>query len=224
MPGLPTTNLQGEAWHNEQARRSQDIIRISNPTNEDYYIEWGHPPKFFKVPANGTLDVDRYLAEAYLRDMTVKLINDDVNKMGEQLLQRLGNQKPDILLSKFLENEEVWKRLPHTDNEQLRREKAKLLWVGLVRKHGLDLPPATSQYPDMDLRSIDEKILGDLEEVEIVDTQPSTIFSPVIPEDPPISTESSQTPEKPPLYVSAATKKAMEKEVLESGEDDSTGS
>jgi len=183
-----------DMWHFEQERRSHDLIRIANPTDKDFTIIWGHPPKHFRVPANGTTDVDRYLAEAYWRDMTVQMINEMGDKFGEELLARVGREKPDVLLDKYLENKTVWDKVPHTNDEKLLRELTPKLWLGLVKKYGMDIPMQDPQYIDTDMRTQQEKILGAMED-KMVDEAPE---APII--------EST-----PPLYVS---KKDLAEEVL----------
>lgn len=195
-PGMP---MAQELWHAEQERKSHDIIRIGNPTDKDFFIQWGHPPKFFKVPAQGTLDVDRYLAEAYWRDMTVQMINEMGQKLGEELLERVGKQKPDVLLDEYLKQKEVWDKVPRTNDEKLLLELTPKLWLGLIRKHGLDIPQSDSKYADVDLRTTQEKVLGDFEN-KVVDS-----FDAAPPIQEPVQ------PEKPPVYVSKAD---LAKEVL----------
>lgn len=192
VPGMSPTE---ELWHAEQERRSRDIIRIANPTDKEFVIIWGHPPKYFRVPANGTLDVDRYLAEAYWRDMTVQMINEMGVKMGADLIERISKTKPDVMYDDYLIQKEVWDKVPRTDNEKILRELTPKLWLGLVRKYGLDIPKQESSYPEMDLRNQQEKILGDMEDKVVVDEA----YTPPLLD------------ETPPLYVS---KKDLAKEVL----------
>ena len=38
-----------EAWHKEQFRRSFDTIRVKNPTDKEFFVEWDH--RYHRVPA-----------------------------------------------------------------------------------------------------------------------------------------------------------------------------
>jgi hypothetical protein len=87
-------NIQGEAWHNEMRRKSQDMIRVKNPTDKDYTLVWdeGGASARFTVPSEhkdigwgpGQRVMQRYLARKFTKEIVDKML---LHKQDEKLTQ-----------------------------------------------------------------------------------------------------------------------------------------
>lgn len=239
--GTPTSQDQqnariADAWHREQARKAHDMIRITNPLrvtvkgqefdfpadvrkemdpnfapNGDFYVLW--EGLRYRVPLNGNLEIDRYIAQKYCRDMCTAVINYYGKKSGEELLKREGNNRPEILTDKYFENEAVWNRVPRTDDQKLMAEIWPQLWVGLVRENGLDNFDSTTG-PETDFRTPEEKLMEQLSNRRApeIDTESTLEPEPVL--DPNLTLSGTNIiPVEPGIYVSNAEKRRLAKEV-----------
>ena len=209
--------LIGEQWKVEMQRRSQDTIRVANPRiiiikgqefeypHGDYFVQWEQGRH--RVPIDGTLDTVRYIATTYCREMFVNIINYYGEIKGQELLNRVGKEKPDVLLDKYLENKSVWDKMPRTDDKALMEEIWQQLWIGVVHKFGLDSPESTDpRAGEVDFKTSEEKILENLGDRPVIDTPPVTAadsgtLEPVV------------EPKKPEVYVSRKERERLAKEV-----------
>ncbi len=173
--------IKDQAWRDEQVRRSNDIVRVYNPTEEDFVVVW--EGFRHKVPAKGTLDTVRYIAETYMRDMHVKLVNEENQKKGEEMLAKRSKSGAQPFESKWHENQEIWNKLPKTDDRELKAKNYDILLVGMVKEFGKDDIPTRSGNVPLDLRSDDEKILESLRNKRVTELAPleETVLEPVLP-------------------------------------------
>lgn len=193
------TNGQDQ-WHREQERRSFDIIRVKNPTNEDFVVEWGKPATYHRIPANGTADVFRYIARKFRDDISVKIMNDyNQNKHDDEMAdRRKKGMQP--FESKWHEEQATYQRSDYKRTDDM-NEKIKIwsdVWVGLVSEFGKDQPlpgriNETSYSPEV------AELLSKLEGRKITDTQ----VKPIIAEEkiemtvvPPVLTSKTRTASK----------------------------
>lgn len=180
-----------DAWHREQARRANDTIRVANPSvitingkpfkypHGDYFVTWEQGRH--RVPIDGTLDIVRYIATTYCREMFVEIVNFYGETVGQTLLERSGREKPEILLDKYLENKAVWDKVPKTDDERLMGEIWPQLWLGVVKEFGKDTPQDIDpRAGEVDFRSPEERVLQNLENKRVGDSE--TIEVPEIEE------------------------------------------
>lgn len=153
----------GYAWHQEQKRKANDIIRVYNPTEKDYYVSWEQTRH--RIPAKSTADVVRYIARTYVRDMTTYLINELGNEKGRELLKKLSKEQPNVLLDKYLENKEVWDKTPRTDDPSLMKHYYDILWVGVVKEFGLDVEDidVDPRKGEVDFRTTEERLMEDIQ-------------------------------------------------------------
>jgi len=127
----------------EMERTSLDLIRIYNPTDEDFTILWDG----FKhvVPhkgkdtgyGKGQKVVQRYLAEWYKKHMTDKIINGMQDRKLAELkdkYEKLGTE--DGLLKAHLDVER--NRGLRTDNEFEVNRIADIIWLGIEERFGMD--------------------------------------------------------------------------------------
>ncbi len=153
-----------ELFHRELERRSLDIIRVKNPDSADFIIEWDK--RYWRVPANGTLDVPRYLAIKYCKDKAVDTINSINAKMHTKDMEERAAKGLPAFESKWHEEQATYAqpRYPKTDDKELLSKLYSEYWVGLVYEYGKDQPVQTSQpAEELDMTPIELKIIKELE-------------------------------------------------------------
>lgn len=154
----------------EMERKSKDLIRVYNPTDFPFRFTWDSYPQI--VPSKGYKDMERYLAEVYFRKMSQKLIGEDQLLKGKELLDKrmadFGTGFPD----RYIENKEVWDRVPRIDDEKLLDEYSKILIIGLVEEYGIeDVPDREREIEkketpyDEAYKRMDRKILEPMEDM-----------------------------------------------------------
>ena len=158
-----TANFKkSELLKREMYRKSQDEIKIYNPTSKDFVIQYDM--RYWVVPNNnkdvgygkGMLVVPRYLANHYFKHMIDALINrDDANSRRRGKKQYTGNNWKD--------QEEI-KWSIKTSDENLRKKYLKILWKGVHRRFGLnEVPDEVAKQPARtDTRSLDEQLLEEM--------------------------------------------------------------
>lgn len=161
----PKTPVE-EAWHNEQRRKQYDIIRVHNPTSQDFFVMYD-VNQYQKIPANSTIDVPRYIAIRYLTHMKDHIINQQAQtKHDEHLKMRREKGFPDFK-SKYEENEETYNAgdYPKTNDPKLMADVMDGLWIGLVHEFGRDLPPEhlNPRTGEVDLTPPETKIIDNLD-------------------------------------------------------------
>ena len=139
--------LQGEAWHNEQRRKSQDLIRVYNFLDEDYVLVWdeGGAQAKFIVPnrskdmgwGKGMRVMQRYLARKYVNEMVTKVINMRQDMKLTDLKKKL--QKQGATNIPFNANQELLSTEGvRTDDKKIREELEDQLWLGIEEEFGMD--------------------------------------------------------------------------------------
>ena len=136
-------------------RRSQDLIRVYNPLDEDYIVTWDKSSPIgaqqFRVEAKSEEVLIRYIAEKYVKEMTDKIIIEEADKKvreeNERRIQR-GMKKMD-----------PWDEQPAFETQLLSpdsdryKEIIATLWVGVEREHGMD---RRQEQPDQEAQ-VDSK-------------------------------------------------------------------
>ncbi|RLG44337.1 MAG: hypothetical protein DRN81_04770 [Thermoproteota archaeon] len=167
----------------EMTRRSNDEIKVHNPTNEDYYITWGG--LHWVVPnknkdtgqGRGNSVLPRYLAAHYVKHHTDKLILKESKAIVEKAKKEYkGTRWPEEELRVAL----------RTSNPELRKKYIKKMWLGVHRRFGLDEIPGYSRGEELkpkDRRPIDEQLIDDLENespetIEVENKDNPTMISP----------------------------------------------
>ena|SRR5258708_1095203 len=103
LTGTKPKTLVEEAWHNEMKRKQYDIIRVKNPTNSDFYVEYDLN-QHQKFPANSTLDVPRYIAERFIVHMKDQIVNDMSQKQHDKQIEERRSKGMPEFTSKYEEN------------------------------------------------------------------------------------------------------------------------
>lgn len=135
---MPTNNQDQSLVHREMARRAQDVHRVRNPRSEDYKLTWdGY---IHLVPANGTADIQTYLVDKYLREMTDLILREKQdNAVKEENKLRLS--RGEKTMDKW-ETQHVFESGVATsggmNDPEARMEIYKELYVGLVKEYGVE--------------------------------------------------------------------------------------
>ena len=164
----PKTPLE-EAWHSAQERKKYDVIRVKNPTNEDFYVKYDIG-KYQKVPANSTIDIPRYMATRYVEHMKDKIVHDKAQKMHDAQIAEKDKKGLPVYTDKYTENKETYEtaNYPKTDNPAVIAPIFDELWVGVVHEFGLDQPPTNQPKPgEVDMATASQKILDGLDKKRV---------------------------------------------------------
>ena len=165
-----------ELFHRELERRSLDVIRVKNPDPADFPLEWDK--RYWRVPANGTLDVPRYLAIKYCKDKAVDTINKTAAKMHAQDMEERAKKGLPQFESKWHEAQATYEqpRYPKTNDKELLSKLYSEYWVGLVYEYGKDQPMAVDQpTEELDMTPIELKIIKELEGRRVDVSEPEPI-------------------------------------------------
>jgi hypothetical protein len=169
----PLSNKE-ELFHRELERRSLDIIRVKNPDNQDFLIEWDK--RYWRVKAQGTLDVPRYIAIKYCKDKAVDTINKVNEKMHNKDMEERTAKGLPAFESKWHEEQATYAqpRYPKTNDRELLSKLYSEYWLGLVYEYGKDSPMQSQpqENEELDMTPIELKIIRDLEnrKVDAVET------------------------------------------------------
>lgn len=176
----PKTPVE-EAWHAEQERKKYDIIRVKNPTNQDFYVKYD-TGRYQKIPANSTVDVPRYIATRYITHQKDAIIHAmSQTKHDEYMKEREAKGLPRYK-SKWEENEETYSssEYPKTNDDKLMEQVISDLWVGLVYEFGRDVPPQSMdpRAGEVNLTPQDVRIMEKFEKRKVdPNEQPSHTFA-----------------------------------------------
>lgn len=136
--------LQGDAWHQEQRRKSQDLIRVYNPTTQDYILMWEN--ERFIVPnkdkdtgyGKGMRVMQRYLAQKYVKEIVDKIILQNADmKLFEikEKLEKQGNTDPTYFANEQLLHAQGMR----TDDPTTRQPIEDQVWLGIEEEFGMDI-------------------------------------------------------------------------------------
>lgn len=166
-----------EAVKREMYRVSQDDCMVFNPTDEDFIIEWEE----WKIPVpnqnkdigwgKGKREVKRYLADWYCRHMKNLLINKMGEKEAIEMLQKRANEGKETYTDKYVENNEIWNKVPRTNDPKLMGQIYPTLFLGVVREFGNEYNTG-DEMPAYDDRTPEEKVMEQLATVKYVEGNP----------------------------------------------------
>jgi hypothetical protein len=152
-----------DALIREMERKSLDTIMVYNPTEKDYMIEWDQ--RYHRVPAknknmgfgNGRMELPRYLAEKYAREMKNHIINTLADSyMADLRRKREISGHP--FRDKFEENNDALPLVPKTNDLERVREIYKTLILGVVREWAMEQPENQSGEA-YDTKTPEEQVL-----------------------------------------------------------------
>ena len=145
-----------DAFLREMERKSLDTIMVYNPTSEDYLLEWDR--RYHRIPSKdrdlgfgkGKMELSRYLAEKYAREMKNLIVNIASDKFMKEF-RKEREQKGERFRDKHEENEEAIALVPKTSDPERIRQAYNMIILGVVREYGMELPD------DMPKHVLDEK-------------------------------------------------------------------
>ncbi len=80
---------------------------------------------------------------------------------GNEMIEKHAKQGQGDYLDKYVENINVWDKVPRLNDETLLKQIRDEVIIGLVEEYGMDLAPATSAPMERtDTRSLHDQILG----------------------------------------------------------------
>lgn len=171
--------------HRKMYFYSRDVIRIKNPLEEDFRFKYDSI--WNAVKAGETKDVERYLAEAFLDAISQKIIGDMIAAQAQAAIDEFSKTNKNLLVDKYIENREIWMKLPRTDNRDLLAKIAKDCVVGLVEKFGEEreipqeekakLNPNTPLYQELMNELTKQRVTDSLPQAPIINEQPAQTVS-----------------------------------------------
>ena len=152
----------------ELERRANDILRVYNPTDERYVVEYDKRGgvKLFPIEAKSEAVFPRYIAKKYLREMFDKMLND---KAREAILKEnkrrvsVGMAEMDKTMKS---NEQMMfeEKFYNPPDDEAKRIMA-LLYVGVENEFGIDrgVPETARKVDD---RPIFERAMEEVQEAK----------------------------------------------------------
>ena len=139
----------------EAERKANDLLRVYNPTDQDYVVEWDRRDgvKRFRVRSKQEEVLVRYIAEKYIHEMYSKIITEKSDKSiiveNQRRIER-GMSKMDL----WKEQPDFESRFYLPDQKQI-DEIIALLYIGVEREYGID-----AEMPE-EPAAVDDKSLFD---------------------------------------------------------------
>lgn len=146
----------------ELERRSLDTLMVKNPSSEDFKLIW------FKtvhtIPGrskdmgygNGKMELPRYLAEKYARDMKNKMVNEMNDKFYEDLVKEYEGKNM-AFKDPYDKNITGLAKEPRTSDKKLIDKIYPTLVLGVVREFGYDT--TMDDIAGMDVQTVEEQAL-----------------------------------------------------------------
>ena len=201
---------RNDAILREMYRKSNDKIRVYNPTDKDYILIWD---KFKHLVPNRNKDIgygkgmkvfERFLAEKYAREIKNQMINEMADKRLRELEDKLikaGNSDPLVNANLQLERGNY-----KTDNPELTKKIFSQVWLGVEEEYGLIAEEKTVENDGtLDTRTMEEQLLDTMDKR----------YTPTITEELPQSlpTTEESLPAAPKKYSINKSKKKLIEEV-----------
>lgn len=130
----PVRYLGNMANHQKMYDFERDILRVKNPLNEDFTFIYDMMP--ITVPAGGTKDMERYLARHYVKEMIGHIYNQINADRMEKAHEAFKRNHPDVIDDPYLLNEQIYLKLPRSDNPEFQKKVVADCIVGVVAKYG----------------------------------------------------------------------------------------
>lgn len=148
---------KGDAYKAKLARESMDTIAVFNILDTDYVLDWAGDK--FRFPAQTEKHVPRYIARNFykeIKDLYIhRLQEQEVEKHKEKLIAK-GADNVVYQANQTALNTSKYR----TDNIELMKELKAKIWLGVVEKYGIDVPPPT-ETSKVDFRSPEEQVLSE---------------------------------------------------------------
>jgi hypothetical protein len=204
---------QNELNTREMERQAMDPFEVYNPLDHDFVFMQNRFKQIVK--AHSTKQMPRSLARHYAKKIVEAMINDQIALTGEALKKKREEQMGTQFLDKYVENVEVWNKVPKVNDPELVALHMKMLRIRKLADYGMEpeaQQEAPVELPTMDNRSSYERAFDDVADSPLAYVKPEVIItndeqktaseahqvSPEVPQPP-------KTVVEPPLYKSKAT-------------------
>ncbi len=170
-----------EANRREMYRKSRDLIRVYNPLERSF--RFMYDGFWHSVPANGTKDIERYLARHYFIKISEVIIGNEIIKRGEAMLKERSDKGFQPFLDKYEENKAIWDKTPKLNDPDLLRKIADLVILGLVEEYGMDVEDERSRENEKgyDPRPLADQVLDSVEKKIVDDEVPQAPIKAKLP-------------------------------------------
>lgn len=167
----PTQHLGSALSHQKMYDFEHDMLRVKNPLNADF--TYMYDSENFTVPANGTVEMERYRFRRYLQQIMGHIFDQVQTARFEKAQESFTRTHPDVINDPYMMNEQVWLKLPRADDLEFQKKVHDDCFVGVVSKAGANriitqrpnnaqLDPNTPLYQQLindDNRMIDDTIV-----------------------------------------------------------------
>jgi hypothetical protein len=133
--------MADSSWQSEMQRRANDLIRVYNPTNDDYVVEWDRKDgvKQFRVGAKQEAVLIRYIAEKYIKEMLNKIVTEKTSeaiiKENQKRIERGGAEMDKTMRS----GEQMqFEQRVYSQAVAEQKEIMATLFVGIENEYGID--------------------------------------------------------------------------------------
>lgn len=169
----------------ELERRTNDILRVYNPLDEDYVIEWDRKngTKLFRAPAKQESLFPRYIAEKFIKEMYHKIIISDADKAVRAENERrvkagMAEMDKTLKSSEQMQFESKF----YVGNDERAKELISILYVGVETEFGIDPVSSQQQTQKGDTRPVFDRSLETVEKQKdsgvVSNPQPATNGEP----------------------------------------------
>ena len=165
---MPVTqpDVKKSSYQQDLERRSNDLLRIYNPTDERYRVEWDRKngTKLFPIEAKSEAVWPRYIAEKDIREMFNKMGGADADGAGRKENERrikVGMAAMDKTL-KTGEQEQFESKF-YMGNDTKAKEIIALLYMGIETEFGVDTA-RVDEAVEQDARPAFEKAMEAVQE------------------------------------------------------------
>lgn len=168
-------------WHKEMERRKNDVLRVYNPTDQDYLVVYdrANGAKRFRVPAKGEASLVRYIAGRYIKQMFEKIVTEKQDAAVLKENERRAERGADAMNR----HKEQLAFESNALNQIIKEDAQKLvatLYVGLESEFGIDdFVEEAEQLPEADNRPVFDRIFESVQKqkesapAKVVDDSPS---------------------------------------------------
>lgn len=164
---LEQMSPQQVATHREMERKSNDRIRIYNPTDEDFAVwnnglKWIIPNKSRDVGyGDGQYVCPRYIANTYLTHMTDHILTKQMDEAAD-LENEKRREKGQPEMTKYAGGDlERFQMSWRIDDPAKRQPIMREIWLGVEEEYGID--EAVEEQKVRDERPSDEKFIESLD-------------------------------------------------------------
>lgn len=138
-------------YQQELERRANDLLRVFNPLDEDYIIEYDRRggTKLFRVPAKQEAVYPRYIAEKYIHEMYDKIVISDADEaVRKENAKRIASGMAAMDKTLKTGEQQQFESKFYIGNDQRAREIVSLLYMGIESEFGIDRVVSETQTND----------------------------------------------------------------------------